>query len=246
MPLQAQQIVSLAVQNARARSFLSQAGQLLNMILADLADTQDLDLCRGTYTFTLTPDNGTGNGAGPYQMPADYKRAVKDGFFYTIQGVPYQMVNIDQAEYDALVVTAGLNNFPTVFYVDISPQGQIPEAQPNLYVWEPSNGAYPATMRYHRLLADITTPESSAVIPWFPNQEYLLKQLTGLLCLLTDDDRAQTLLADDPNGMGGPAQLRRFMQMTNDDAGRAKTVTLDRRRFGPTWGNLKSTKLVGW
>ena len=48
MALQAQQIITLAVQKAGAPGFLLQAGQLLNSILGDLCETYDLDVAKAT------------------------------------------------------------------------------------------------------------------------------------------------------------------------------------------------------
>ena len=48
MALQAQQIVALATQIAKVPGYTLQAGQMLNMILADLAETYDLEVARKT------------------------------------------------------------------------------------------------------------------------------------------------------------------------------------------------------
>jgi hypothetical protein len=246
MALTAQQIVNLATQAAHVPGYVSQAGQLLNMILSDLAETQDLDLCRGTFNFNFIADNGSGNGAGPYPLPMDYLRAIRDGVFYTIYGVPYTMVAYDQSEYDMFVQTAGIASYPTAFYTDTSPLGQEPPSNPVMWVWAPASGAYPVTLRYRRYLPDITTPETSTVVPWFPNQNFLITELTGQLLKLADDSRAESFLSDNPSGMGSGNLLRKFMQMTNDDENRAKTVQLDRRRFGRRFDRLPNTKNIGF
>lgn len=246
MALSAAQIVTLATQAAHVPGWTGQAGQLLNMILSDLADTQDLDLCRGTFNFNFIADNGSGNGMGPYALPSDYKRVCNRGFWFQIDGVPYFPTALDQHEFDSLVVTPGLENYPTMYYTDISGQGQEPPTVANLYVWQPSSGAYPATLRYHRLLPDIATPETSAVVPWFPNQNYLITELSGQLMKLADDTRAAEFLSDSPEGFGSGNLLRKFMQLTNDDDNRAKTVSLDKRRFGSNWQRLPNTKTIGW
>jgi len=217
---------------------------LLNLILSDLAETQDLDLCRGKFNFDLIADNGSGNGQGPYALPMDYSRHTRDGVFFTIDGIPYYVIPYDQSEFDLLPITPGLANYPTAFYTDISPLSQDPPSNPLMYVWQPSNGVYPMTVRYYKYLPDIASPETSTVVPWFPNQGYLLTELTGKLCLLADDARYRELLSDDPNGAGSGKLLRSFMQMTNDDEGKAKTVSLDRRRFGRGYAKLPDTKTI--
>lgn len=238
--LTAAQIVSLACQSAHAQGFKVQAGQLLNMILSDLAQTQDLDLCRGKFSFNFVADNGSGNGSGPYSLPLDYYRHTRDGVFFTVDGVPYILVPYDQSEFDLLVTTPGLENYPTVFYTDISPLNAVPASNPLMYVWQPANGVYPVTVRYYKYLPDITTPETSTTIPWFPNQDYLITKLTAHLAVLADDSRAPELM------QAADVQLRKFMQMTNDDEGKAKTVSLDRRRFGNQWSRLSNTKKIGF
>jgi len=96
-----------------------------------------------------------------------------------------------------------------------------------------------------RDMPDIVTPQTSSVIPWFPNQNYLLTRMTGELCKGYDDDRAAALLGDDNPGGSGYI-LRHYVQMKDDWTNRAKTVKLDRRRFGGSFQNLRNTKLVGW
>jgi len=239
--LQAQQIVTLACAIARVPNMLAFGGQMLNMILADLAQTQDMDLCRGKFTFNFTADSGNGNGAGPYPLPLDYYRHTNDGVFFTVNGVPYNLINITQAQYDALVITSGLENYPTVFTTDISPLTADPPSPPLMFVWQPANGAYPVTVRYYKYLPDIVSPETSTSVPWFPNQQYLIDQLSVQMMKIADDDRVQ--------GMSGLAQgeLLKFMQMqAQDNEGRPNTVGLDRRKFGYSWDRLKDTKTVGF
>ena len=96
-------------------------------------------------------------------------------------------------------------------------------------------------------MPDITMPETSATVPWFPNTNYLVRRLAGEMMMLTDDDRAPAYLSAEeeqfPNGAG--VILRRYLTMQDDPEGRVKRVHLDRRFFkGPT--QLKNTKIVGW
>lgn len=241
------QIVALACGAAHVPGFTAQGGMLLNMILSDLAQTQDMDLCRGVFNFDLIADNGSGNGAGPYPLPMNYYRHTRDGVFFTITGVPYILINLEQSEFDQLPVTPGLQNYPTNFYTDISPLSNETPSNPLIYVWQPSNGVYPMTVRYYKFLPDIVSPETSTDVPWFPNQNFLITELTGQLMKLADDSRAEAFLSDNPNGMGSGNLLRKFMQnQANDDEGRAKTVGLDRRRFGNRFGSLPDTKSVGF
>lgn len=213
---------------------------LLNNILDDLCRNYDFDLAKTTYNFTFsTSING---GAGPFPLPADFLRADIDDVFFTIQGVPYVLIAIDNNEYDWLVQTPGFNSYPinyTVF-MDAEPFG--------MKVWPPSSGAYAVTMRYRRKMPDITTPESSASTPWFPAQQYLINALAGRLMQIADDTRWEAFLSDNEDAHPGGAGvlLRKYLLMKDNAANRPKTVSLDRRRFGTSFDLLKSTKTIGW
>jgi len=231
MPLQATQIVSLATQAAGVPGFTTQAGQLLNMILSDLCQTYDFDIAKKVTTINLS------NNSGPYGLPSDYLRALKDDLFYTLGGVPYPLVSIDLAEFDRYPQIAGFNAYPTAYATDMS------QSPPALYVWPPANGVLPVTLRYFSQMPDISTPEQSSVIPWFPNQDYLITRLTGELMRLADDDRYTTFLGDGDAGAQGI--LRRYLDLKDDRETRAQRVTLD-RRFFRGGGKLKNTKTIGF
>lgn len=248
MALTAAQICTLAAQTAKCPGYTSQAGQFLNAILQDLAQTYDFETVVKTYssTFVLSTVSGPGNqyaaGCGPNPLPSDYLRAKNNEAMYYIQGVRYVMINVDQDEFDRMVQSPGLNNYPTIFYVDLGPVAT--GSVPNMYVWMPASGSYPFTVRYYPQLADITTPETSATVPWFPNQQYLLTRLAGQLMQLTNDDRYKEYLGDGAYGAEGI--LRKYLELKDDPEGRVNTVQLDRRRFGGSYRNLPNTKIVGW
>jgi hypothetical protein len=238
MSLQAQQIVSQALQIAKCPGFTSQGGQMLNVILSELCQTYDLEVARGMAQVTVSPSLGS----GPYALPADYLRAEKDTGFYYVYGVPYVMTSIDLTEFDALVQQGGISNYPERFATDTSPIGSGLPA--NMYVWPPSGGTYVVNIRYYRQMSDITTPETSTTVPWFNNVNYLITRLAGEMMKLADDERWQAFLGDGPTGAQGI--LDRYLKLQNDDEGRAKTVELDRRRFGRSFNRLKDTKTLGW
>lgn len=240
MALTAAQIVNLALTTVQAPGWTTQAGQVLNVILADLADYQDLDLLRSNFKFNFVVDNGSGNGSGPYALPLNYKRAEKAGVFYTYNGVPYYLKSIDYTEYLMQVQQAGIADFPVFFATDISPLGLEPPQAPNMYVWPPASSAFPVTVIYRTVMPDITNPATSTEVPWFPNQGYLIAELEARMAKLTGDPRAEQFFDE------AQSRLRNFMQLTNDDEGRAKRVTLDSRRFGRNFNQLPDTKLVGW
>lgn len=246
MALTAAQIVSLATQAAKCPGMTDQAGKLLNAVLQDLCMDYDFDAARGTITQALT--SGL---KGPYALPVDYlrmrQREGKTELYFVIDGVPYHPAQITYPELNALVYTAGLQNYPQVFATDMSVA--VPGTTgPNLYVWPPSNGAYTLLGGYQRQMPDIATPESSTAQPWFPNNNYLITRLAGELMKLTNDSRIESFLGDDdrasPNGAG--TILRKYLQLKDDSEGTVKTVTLDPRRFRRNYNSLKNTKIVGW
>lgn len=240
MALTYAQIITLCCQVAKAPGYTVQAGLLLNNILDNLCRHYDFDVAKTTYNFAF--DTSLNGGAGPFPLPEDFLRADINDVFFTIQGVPYILIAIDNNEYDALVQTAGFNSYPTVYTTVME------EVPFSMKVWPPSSGAYPVTMRYRRLMPSVASPESSDAVPWFPDQMYLRQQLTGELCQLTDDSRWESFLSDDERAHPGGAGviLRKYLKMKDDQANRPKTVTLDRRRFGTNFNLLPNTKKVGW
>lgn len=255
MPLTSAQIVSLATQAARCPGFTSQGGQLLNTILSDLCQTYDFDVTKKTVNFNFNASQLNSLGQAYQNLPSNYLRGIRYESFYVISGVPYPMIPCDLEEFDMLVEQAGLANFPVFYATDMSLAGVTNSATgsggtavPVMLFWQVPSGAYPATVRYYSQMPDITTPETSTTVPWFPNQTFLIRELTGRLMNLTDDERAEMTLSSDedryPNGSG--VILRKYLQMKDDKGTRVKTVELDRRRFGTSFDRLRNTKSIGW
>jgi hypothetical protein len=254
MALTAAQIVTLACQAAHVPGWTSQAGNLLNYILSDLCQTYDFDTTRKVGAITLTasappvfygPASWQGMGVGPIALPADYLRACDEkSVFYTVNAVPYHLVPIDLTEFDELVQQAGINNFPTCYATDTSAAAVAAVGSPVIYAWPPPNGAYVTAVRYYSTMPDIATPQTSGVIPWFPNQNYLITRLTGELMKLSDDTRASAFLGE--GGIGAEGILTKYLKLKDDSSSRAQTVRLDRRRFGNSEATLRNTKLIGW
>lgn len=229
MSLTAAQICTLARQVAKCPGYTSQSGELLNAILADLCQTYDLDVARGTGTITMN-----GSTSGPYNLASDYLRTRPGEMFYLVSGVPYVMINIALEEYDRLVQQAGINGYPEFFAT------QMENSPPTVFFWPPPSAAYVVTNRYQRQMPDITAPESSSTVPWFPNTQYLLRKLESELMTLTDDDRQ-------PDYERQAADiLRNYLEMKDDTLDRAQTVKLDKRSFGTSFDRLPNTKSIGW
>lgn len=245
----AAQIVTLACQDARCPGYTAQAGQLLNEILAELCEDHDLELAKATQLFTFNPSllaqiGPNLYGGGPYPLPADYLRAAGDKpLTYWISGVPYMPMRIDMDQFDQQVQVAGNQSYPTLFTTDLSLYDEALQGLtvPMLYLYQPPSGAFAAQIRYHRQMPDIVTPETSAVAPWFPSTAYLRTKLTAKLMSLTGDSRKESRDAE------AEGILSKYLIMKDDPEGRAKTVKLDRRTFGPgNSGRLKPTKATGW
>jgi len=243
MPLTAQQLVTMSCFEAKVPAWLSLAGQKLNMILNELC-SYDLDVTRQTYQFNFN----TSLGSGPIPLPTNWLRANRDDVFYVITGVTYILTPVSLAEFDAFVQQAGLSQYPEYYAVDNS--GIATQTAPNMYVWPPPSGAFPVTARYYSQMTDITTPESSSDIPWFPMQLYLQRRLTGEMMLMSGDERATMYLNGETRSkqgtfLGSSALLDRYLS-TKDDAQAVKRVALDKRLFGPAFNRLRNTKTIGW
>lgn len=255
MSLTSAQIISLACADARVPGMIIQGGQIMNMVLGDLCQMWDFSVTKKTFQFNFAASQINSLGQFYQNLPDDYLRGIKNESFYVISGVPYPMIPVDLEEFDMLVQQAGLANFPVFYATDMSRSGVTNSATgsggaavPVLLAWQVPSGAYPVTVRYYSKMADITTPETSATVPWFPNQTYLRRRIAGELMSLSDDERMSDFLSDDedrhPNGAG--VILRHFLQMEGDKATRVKTVQLDRRRFGTSFDRLRNTKSIGW
>jgi hypothetical protein len=129
-----------------------------------------------------------------------------------------------------------------MYATDISPLAAEPPSNPLIYVWPPSSLATTLFIQYRRILPDIdfTTATGGLTVPWFPNQDYLLLMLKAQVGDLADDTRAPGWR------LQAQQKLDSFLMLSNDDEGRAKTMKLDRRRFGQNYDSLPNTKTIGW
>jgi hypothetical protein len=240
--LTAAQICSLARETAKCPGYQTQSGQLLNVILEELAQDYDFDVIKSSVDFSF--NSVTGIGSGPYTLPANWYRGIDKDVFYTINGVPYPMVNITLTEYHNLVQQSGLASYPTSYATDMS------QSPPVMYVWPPASGGFPVHAGYFKAPTSITTPETSTDIPWFPSTQYLLRRLAGELMTMTNDDRVLAFLGDADEDKDTPGSacsiLRKYLKMKDDQGGKVHTVQLDRRHFGRNFSRLPNTKTIGW
>ena len=251
MPLTAAQICARAASIARVPGFTSQAGQSLNVVLQELCQDYDFDICKNTYAFNFNPSQLNSLSQCFQNLPTDFLRSIRNECFYVIMGVPYPMIPLDQAEGDMLVQLSNNQSYPIFYWTDLSGSGATNNGVtgvPVMLFWMVPSGAYPATLRYYRQQPDIVTPETSTTIPWFPNQNYLITRVAGELMKDADDERFVAYLSDDKDQhpVGAGCILRDYLKMKDDNENRAKIVQLDRRRFGRAFDRLKNTKTIGW
>ncbi len=154
------------------------------------------------------------------------------------------MLCIDFVEVVAHATQAGMLIYPEMWSSDTVVDALNTYGVPVMFVLPPSGGSYSVQIRYYRQMPVIGTPETSAVVPWFPNQSYLITRLAGELMKIGSDSRTDDFLGNGPNGAQGI--LQRFLKNQTDDEGRAKTVKLDRRLFGKSFNRLPQTKTLGW
>lgn len=232
--LQSQQIVALACQIAKCPGFLAQGGQFLNMTLEDLWLHRDLKINRVTEFITVAANN-----FGPFTLPQNYQRTYD--LFFQQNNLPYFLNPISTKEYDQEFKDPSIANYPyefmTLLYDEDTALAQVPPSAGQLFIYPQSSGQIILTHRYMVKQPDITTPEASAVIPWFPDQDYLITATAARLMQITDDARRPEFLADMDK------MLRIQIIMEGDEQQVVKSVALDPRRFHSN-RTLKPTKIT--
>jgi hypothetical protein len=237
MPRTCAQIVALATQIAKVPGMSIQAGQLLNQALIELTQNYDIALALNTTTIAVSA-SGPNNGVGPYSLPTNYLRMASREVIFLISGVPYILTQVSLAQFDALINTLGISSYPNVYATNVA------LTPPGFYLYPPPNLSLVLNIRYYGTLPEIITPEVSTTIPWFPNENYLLKRVTGELMQIAGDPRAEGFLGDGPAGAIGV--LRRWLNLQGDSEDTIKTVQLDRRWFGSgASGNFGPSKITG-
>lgn len=140
MPQTAANIIKRAVYAAQVPNYTAFALDELNAVLRHIENTVDFSAARGVWNFTFNPNlvtSGQGNivQAAPNPLPIDYLRvpvstgstgAQRSSKWY-IQGVPYDMVEIDLTEWDDQVQQAGIQSYPYFWAKDFAPYQPIIE-----------------------------------------------------------------------------------------------------------------------
>lgn len=223
MALTCAQIVALACQTAKVPGYTSQAGQFLNQVLSELAQTYDFDFYTKQQVLSIYP---TPSNAFP--LNADHLRT-REAFYY-VSGQPFYLIQMDIRRYNQLYNGPGVANYPTNFAIDVSqsPNVLLPYCPPDIPL--------SLFVNYYPVHADIATPESSSVVPWFPQQTYLVKSVASALLDIADDDDRQAKLDKDRASI-----LSKFLIMDDDKEGYPQQIKLDRNTFN-TGSGLKPTK----
>lgn len=232
--LQSQQIVTLACQIAKCPGFTQQGGQFLNMTLEDLWLHRDLKINRVTEFIPVAANN-----FGPFTLPQNYQRTYD--LFFEQNNLPYFLNPISTEEYDQEFKDPSIANYPyefmTILYDEVTALQKVPPSAGQLFIYPQSSGQITLTHRYMVKQPDIVSPETSTVIPWFPDQDYLITATAARLMQITDDTRRDKFLADMDK------MLRIHLIMEGDEQQVVKSVRLDPRRFH-TNRTLKPTKIT--
>lgn len=228
MTISAQQIVADACVIAKCPGFTQIGGRQLNLVLNDLCLHRDLKMNRVTETITVQIGSN-----GPFLLAANYLRTYD--LFYTINNFPYFLFPMSQEEYDALFKDPSIANYPYAFTTDLTAQAT--QGQGSLYIFPQSTSALSLTHRYMINRADISSPESSNTVPWFQDQDYLVRATALRLMDITDDARAEKFKKDCEDML-----KVHLIQGDGDEQKVVKAVKLDPQRFH-TNRSLRPTKL---
>lgn len=236
--LTAQQIVALVCQICNCPGRLTQAGQLLNLILADYAQTLDLDSIRLTSTLSTGPQTVT-----PYfyPLPSNYLRMADGDIFYNVQGQVFTPKQFSLAELDASYTASGIANYPEWWATDTAATAESTAgSSPSIAFYPPPAVPLVMTLRYRPSSLDIAAPETSSQVPYFQNQLILIKEL----CVQVGD-----VAGGDDRSARWEAEVKRRMEkyliMDDDKEGYSATVKLDPRMFRSN-GRLPPSKKLGF
>ncbi len=230
MSLTAMQIVADACSIAKAPGFTAQGGRCLNLALADLLMHRNLKV-NLISEIIVAPANSN----GPFNLAANYLRTYD--MVYYVNGEPFFLNASSLKEYDSEIQQAGISSYPYEWASDLSAVAS--GGLGIFYIYPQSNAPISITHRYYEQQADIVTPESSNVIPWFTDQDYLITATAMRLMRITDDDRYAEYNANCEQ------MLLRHLLMEGDEQQVVKSVSLDPRRFRVSGGS-KPTKNDPW
>jgi hypothetical protein len=216
MALTAAQIVARACTIAHCPGFTQQGGQYLNLALNDLCLHRNLKMLRQVESITVSSGSN-----GPFSLPANYLRTYD--LFFTVNNFPYFLFPISQKDYDKLFKDPSIANYPYCYATDLT--GQQTQAPTQLFIFPQTTSSLAMTHRYMINMPDIATPESSATVPWFPDQDYLIQATALRLMGEIDDERAKMWEKKCED------MLRTHLIMEGDEQEVVHDIGLDPRRF---------------
>lgn len=212
---------------AKAPGFTQLAGRELNRTLNDLVLHRDLKMNR--KQVSVTAQAGTN---GPFSLGSDYLRTYD--LFYEVNNFPYFLFPMGQDQFDALFKDPSIANYPYAYTTDLGSAAT--QSNVSLFIFPQSNSQLALTHRYMVNRPDIPNPETSLVIPWFQDQDYLVHATATRLMKTTDDARYPNFVAE------GERMLRTHLIMDGDEQQVAKSIKLDPQRFHVNRA-LRPTKL---
>lgn len=227
MTITAAQIVSDALQIAKCPGFIAQGGRALNLVLSDLVLHRNLKVNLVSSTIPVVA-----NSNGPFNLEVDYLRTYE--LFYLITDQPYFLQPSSRAQFDAEPNKSTTSNYPYEWATDLSPVAT--GLTGLLYIYPQSNTGLTLTHRYMIKRADITNPETSATVPWFEDQDYLVTATAMRMMRITDDQRYERFVGDCDR------MLLTHLMTEGDEQQVVKEVKLDPRRFRVS-GSVRPTKL---
>lgn len=230
MPLAASQIVADACQIAKCPGFTAQGGRAFNLVLSDLVQHRNLKV--NLVSASISANAGS---VGPYNLESDYLRTYE--LFYLVNGEPLFLDPSSRAEFDADNYSGVGNGYPSEYATDLSPVAG--GGVGLLYIFPSSATPLSLTHRYFVNRTEIATPETSAAVPWFSDQDYLVQATAMRLMRITDDARYESYVARCED------MLRLHLLMEGDEQQVVKEVKLDPRRFRGN-GGARPTKLDPW
>jgi hypothetical protein len=139
------------------------------------------------------------------------------------------------------ITIAGLNITLSQAATITNPDSSVFFGYPPLaYVYPAPLGPYPVTVRYQRKMPPII---DDGVIPWFPNEGFLIEKLASFQMPITGDSRKDTMEASADKKLG------KYLGLSDDKTNRSQAVQLDGRNYGRGGGGgrgLRDTKTMGW
>jgi hypothetical protein len=219
------QLITYALQAAKAPGYTVQAADFLNARLSSMARRFDFDVLKKFTTINVQ------TGVQAYLLPTDYVRGLS--VFYYISGLPQNLTQMDFDDYNSINAGTLTESYPGSYATDPA------TAPPTMYLYPMPNTSFPLSVRYASQPADITNAATSSVVPWFPDSMCLLALLTADLMTLTDDTRVDSQQATAAN------MFTAFLKMQGDKEGYAQTIKLG-ASFRNARRKLPASKLTGF